>query len=140
MAEYRANALQSVEENQNILFTDATACGSNSMFHREGSGLITVRGITNQCRARFKITFGANIAIPTGGTVEAISVAIAVNGEPIAVSTMITTPAAVEEFDNVGRTIYLDVPAGCCLQVSVKNTSTQTISVENANLIVERIA
>lgn len=140
MAEYRANALQSVDENQNILFTDATACGSNSIYHRDGSGLITLRGITNQCRARFKATFGANVAIPTGGTVGPISVAISVNGEPIDVSTMITTPAAVEEFNNINRSIYLDVPAGCCLQLSVKNTSDQTISVENANLIIERIA
>ena len=140
MAEYRANALQSVEENQNILFTDATSCSTNSIFYREGSGLITLRGITDQCRARFRVTFGANIAIPTGGTVEPISVAISIDGEPIAVSTMIFTPAAVEEFGNVNRSIYLDVPAGCCVRISVKNTSDQTVSVENANLIVERIA
>jgi hypothetical protein len=139
MAEYIANALQTVEPNQNILFTDAPIKGGCSILHRDGSGLFTLRGLQNkQCRSRFKVTFGANLSIPTGGTVEAISVAIAINGESIASTTMIVTPAAVEEFFNVGRSIYLDVPTGCCVQVSIKNTSTQAIAVQNASLIVER--
>lgn len=140
MAEYIATDVQTVETNQNILFTDTPICGSNSIFHRQGSGLFTLRGITNQCRARFKITFGANIAIPETETVDPISVAIAINGEPILSTTMIVTPAAVSQFFNVGRTIYIDIPAGCCSQISIKNTSTQSISIENANLIIDRVA
>lgn len=140
MAEFIAVPLQTVEVNRNILFTDTTICGNNSIVHSNGSGLVTARGITNQCRARFRVTFGANIAISTGGTVEPISVAIEVNGEPIASTIMTVTPAAVEEFFNVGRTTYIDVPAGCCVQVSVGNINTQAIDVENANLIVERVA
>ena len=138
--ELTANALQTVEANQNVLFTDTVVCGNCSILHRDGSGLVTLRGITNQCRARFKATFGANIAIPTGGTVEAISIAIAINGEPVASTTMIVTPAAVEDFSNVFSAIYLDVPANCCSQISVRNISTQAIDVQNANLIVERVA
>lgn len=140
MAEFTANALQNVLENQNIQFTDTPVCGNCSIVHREGSGLVTLRGLTNQCRARFRVFFSGNIAIPTGGTVEAISVAIAVNGEAVASSTMIVTPAAVEEFWNVASAVFLDVPAGCCSQISVKNTSGQAIDVQNANLIVERVA
>lgn len=140
MAEYIATDVQTVETNQNILFTDTPICGSNSIFHRQGSGLFTLRGITNQCRARFKVTFGANIAIPETETVDPISVAIAINGEPILSTTMIVTPAAVSQFFNVGRTIYIDIPAGCCSQISIKNTSTQSISIENANLIIDRVA
>lgn len=140
MAEYTANALQSVLTNQNILFTETPVGGNNSITHREGSGLITLRGITCQCRARFRITFGGNIAVPDGGTAEAISMAIAINGEAIPSTTMIVTPAAVANFFNIGASIFIDVPAGCCLSVSVKNTSTQTIDVQNANLIVERVA
>ena len=140
MAEYTANALQSVLTNQNILFTETPIGGNNSITHREGSGLITLRGITCQCRARFRITFGGNIAVPDGGTAEAISMAIAINGEAIPSTTMIVTPAAVADFFNIGASIFIDVPAGCCLNVSVKNTSTQTIDVQNANLIVERVA
>ena len=135
-----ANALQTVELNQNVQFTDTAVCGSCSIMHRDGSGLITLRGLTNQCRARFKAFFSGNIAIPTGGTVEAISLAISINGEAIASTTMIQTPAAVEEFSNVSSAVYIDVPAGCCVTVSVRNTSAQAIEIQNANLIVERVA
>jgi hypothetical protein len=121
--ELTANALQTVEVNQNILFTDTPVCGSCSILHRDGSGQVTLRGVTNQCRARFKAFFSGNIAIPAGGTVEAISLALAINGEPIASTTMIQTPAAVEEFANVASAVYIDVPANCCVTVSVRNTS-----------------
>lgn len=138
--EITANALQTVEANQNVLFTDTVVCGNYSIMHRDGSGLVTLRGITNQCRARFRVSFGGNIAIPTGGTVEEISLAISLNGEPVSSTTMIQTPAAVEEFANVYSSVFIDVPAGCCTQVGVRNTSTQAIDVQNANLIIERVA
>ena len=135
-----ANTLQTVDTGANIQFTDEVVGGCNSILHRAGSGLTTLRGITTQCRARFKVFFSGNIAIPTGGTVEAISVAISVNGEAVASTTMIQTPAAVEEFSNVASAVYLDVPAGCCISIAVKNTSSQAIDVQNANLIIERVA
>ena len=138
--EITANALQTVEANQNVIFTETAVCGSNSIIHREGSGLTTLRGLTNQCRARFRIFFSGNIAIPEGGTVGPISLAIAVNGEAVGPTTMIVTPAAVEQFFNVATAIYLDVPCGCCSQISVKNNGTEAIDVQNANLIVERVA
>lgn len=133
-------ATQAVAANQNVLFTDTAVCGSPSIIHRNGSGLVTLRGLTNQCRARFKVTFGGNIAIPTGGTVEAISLALTIDGEPLGSTSMIITPAAAEQFNNVFSAVYVTVPAGCCLTVGVRNTSTQTIDVSNANLIVERVA
>ena len=138
--EITAVALQEVAENQNVLFTDTVICGSPSIVHRGGSGLVTLRGLTNQCRAQYKVTFGGNIAIPTGGTVEEISIALTIDGEPLGSATMIETPAAVEEFSNVFGAVYIAVPRGCCLTVGVRNTSTQAINVQNANLIVERVA
>lgn len=141
MAEFTAVAQQTVAPNQVVLFTDVAVRGNNSIMHREGSGLVSLRGLTCcQPRARFKVSFGGNIAIPTGGTVDAISVAFAIDGEPVASSNMIVTPAAVQEFFNVSREMNIDVPAGCCIQVSVENTSEDDILVENANLIVERVA
>ena len=95
-------------------------CGNCSISHRAGSGLVTLRGITNcQARARYRVSFGGNIAIPTGGTVEAISLALAIDGEPVATTTMIVTPAAVEEFFNVFSAIFIDIPKNCCSQISV---------------------
>lgn len=138
--EITANAIQTVAENQNIIFSDTVVCGNCSIMHREGSGLVTLRGLTNQCRARYRVSFGGNIAIPTDGTVEPISLALSINGEPVATTTMISTPTAVEDFNNVFSAIFLDVPRNCCSQISVKNTSGQDIEVQNANLIVERVA
>ena len=141
MAEFIAVGQQTVEPNQNILFTDVAVRGNNSILHRAGSGLITLRGMPCcQARARFRVAFGGNIAVPTTGTVGPISVAIAINGEAVASTRMVVTPAAEEEFFNVGRDVHVDVPAGCCVQISVENTSEDDILVENANLIVERVA
>lgn len=138
--ELTANSLQTVLTNQNVLFTETPIGGSNTISHREGSGLINLRGITNQCRARFKVTFGANIAVPTGGTAGPISLAIAINGESVASTTMISTPEDTADFNNVFTAVYLEVPKCCCYQISVQNTSTQSVAVQNANLIVERVA
>ena len=135
-----ANALQTVPANQNVYFTDTITCGNCSISHRDDSGLVSLRGITNQCRARFRVSFGGNIAIPTGGTVGPISLALAINGEAIRATTMTETPAAVEEFSNVFSAVFIDVLCGCCQTVSVQNISDQPIEVQNANLIVERVA
>ena len=138
--EITANELQTVLENQNVQFTDTVVPGKACTMHRPGSGLVSLKGLTNQCRARFKVSFGANIGIPTGGTVDSISLALAIDGEPIATTTMIVTPAAVEEYFNVFTSVYLDIPRGCCSTISVRNISLQSIDVQNANLIVERVA
>lgn len=138
--EITANALQTVDVGSNVLFTDTAVKGNCSIIHREGSGLATLRGITRQCRARFKITFGGNIGLPATATVAPISLALAINGEEIATTTMISTPAAVEDFNNVSTSIFLDVPACCCYQISVRNIGTTPVDVQNANLIIERVA
>ena len=135
-----SNAIQEIAANQNVLFTDTVVKGNCSIVHREGSGLITVRGITDQCRARYKVSFGGNVAVPAGGTVGPISLAISINGEGIAATTMISTPAAVEEYNNVFSAVFLDVPRGCCYTISVQNLTDEAIEVQNANLIIERVA
>ena len=135
-----ANAVQTVPANQNVYFTDTVICGNGSISHRDDSGLVTLRGVTNQCRARFMVTFGGNIAVPTGGTVGPISLAIAIEGEPVPATTMLVTPAAVEQFFNVKSSVFIDVPRGCCTRISVVNTSDEAIVVQNANLIITREA
>ena len=138
--EITANSVQTVATGQNILYTDTVVAGNQCILHREGSGIVKLRGLTNQCRARFKITLNGNIAIPTSGTVVAISAAIAISGEPVAATNMIVTPAAGENYFNIASVTFVDVPSGCCTDISVKNTSTQNILVQNANLIIERVA
>ena len=139
--EITANAVQEVAAANNVIFTDTAVQGNSSMVHREGSGLVKLRGLTTcQQRARFKIFFSANIALPTGGTAGPISLAISVDGEPVATTTMTVTPAAVEEFFNVYSSIFIDVPRGCCNSISIRNISNIPINVQNANLIIERVA
>lgn len=138
--EITANAIQLVQSNQNVLFTETAVAGNSSIVHREGSGLVSIRGLTQQNRARFKVSFGGNIAVPTGETAGPISLAIAINGEAIPSTTMIVTPTVVDAYFNIFSAIFLDVPSGCCSQVSVKNISEIPVNVQNANLIVERVA
>lgn len=141
MAEFTNAAIQTVAVNQNILFTETPVKGCPSIIHREGSGLVTLRGLTStQCRARFRADFNANIAVPDGETPGAISLAIALNGEPVSSTMMIVTPGATEGFFNVAGSIYIDVPAGSSTQLSVENISTIPVKVANPNMIVERVA
>lgn len=138
---------QTVAYGQNVLFTETPVrCNNGYVVHREGAGVVTLRGISCQCRARYKVSFGANIAVPTGATVGPISLALAIDGEPLPSTTMTVTPAAVGEFFNVSRTTFIDVPCGCCVTIAVENVSitaagvTTPVDVTNANLVVERVA
>lgn len=140
MAEYNSIAAQVVTENQNVLFTNTTSpCNKGYVVHREGSGLFTVRGYTNNCRTKYRVSFSGNIAVSDGGTAGAISVAIALNGEPDLTTQAIVTAAAVGDFNNVAMGTDVWIPKGCCTQVSVKNTSGQAIDVANANITFERL-
>lgn len=140
MAEYTSAAIQSVAAGQNVALTETAVNSKPCIVHRAGAGLVTLRGLTNQCRALYKISYGGNIAIPTGGTVEAITAALAVNGEVLNSATATVTPAAVENYFNVYVSAQICVPKGCCVTVAMKNTSTQTVNFANSNLTVERIA
>lgn len=140
-AEY-SYPLQTVAADANILFLEGVrACRKGYVQHLDNSGIFTLRGVTNQCRACYKVQFNANIAIATGGTVEPISVALAINGEPLANANAIVTPESVGAFFNVSFATFVNVPCGCCLTVSIRNTSdTTAIDVTNANVIINRVA
>ena len=147
MAEYSANAVQIVNPGETIVFTEApNPCLRGLVRHRDGSGNFLLSGWTPRkscgCRsnksAQYLIDFGANISIPTGGTVEAISVALTIDGSTIPASSMIVTPAAVDEYFNVSRAVNADIWNGCCESFSIRNTSTQPIQVQNANVIFSR--
>ena len=140
MPKYTAIAVQEVAANQNVILTDAIRCNRGNVLHNTGSGQVTLRGLTNQCFARYRVSFGGNVAIPTGGTAQAITVALAINGEASLSATAITTPAAVDEYGNVYIDDIIDVPRGCCLTLAVRNLTPAAINIQNGNLIIERIA
>lgn len=137
--EYIARELQTVAVGQNVQFpTTLIGCTKGYVLHRDGSGIFKLRGVTNQYRARYKVSFGGDIAIPTGQTVGSISIGIALDGEPI--QNMTVTPAAVEQFFNVFGVVFIDVPCGASTDIAVENVSTIPIEVIDANLIIERVA
>lgn len=144
MAEYRMNAVQTVQANGTIVFSnDFFPCNKGLIVHQDDSGLFQVRGIVNNPCAEYgklKINFGANVAIPEGGTVEPITLAITVNGVTEPATTMISTPAAVNEYNNVNREVEIPIPRGCCQNVAITNTSGQAILVQNCIVDLDRIA
>lgn len=150
MAEYLANAVQNVALNAPVLFTASIPCNRGYVYHEDETGIFILRGRTNNCFARYQVTFNGNIAIPEGGAVTPIAVAVAVNGEPRLTSRAIYTPAAVDEYGNVTSTAIVTVPKGCCFTVSVRYVDATTddpateptplIEVQNANFVVTRIA
>ena len=154
MAEYTFNPVQRVEPGQNIILNDNIPCNRGYVLHRNESGIVILRGITNNCFARYQVTFNGNIAVPSDQEIGAISIALAIDGEPVQTSRAIFTPADTAEdpptptnFFNVTSTAIITVPQGCCFTVAVENTSSGTdggvapaILVQNANMTVSRIA
>lgn len=148
MAEYYGNS-QTVDLNNPILFETIIPCNKGYIYHEDETGIFVLRGVTNNCFARYQITFNGNIALPTGATVVPIAVAITVNGEARPTSRAIITPQAVEEYGNVTSTAIVTVPKGCCFGLSVRavsgitdptDTPAPTIDVINSNLVITRIA
>ena len=151
--EFLANAVQETALNSPVLFTESIPCNRGCVYHEDGTGNFILRGITNNnscnCFAHYQATFNGNIAIPEGGAVTPISIALVVNGEPRLTSRAIYTPAAVDEYGNVTTTAIIKVPRGCCFNLGVEyvqatddpaTTPTPIIEVQNANLTIARIA
>ena len=152
MAEYLANAVQNVALNGPVLFTASIPCTKGYIYHEDETGIFTLRGIVNcpnACFATYRVTYNGNVSIPTGGAVTPVAVALTVSGEPRLTSRAIYTPAAVEEFGNLTSTAIIKVPRGCCFNLSVEYvqatddptvTPTPIITVQNSNLVIDRIA
>lgn len=150
MAEYLANAVQNVSLNGSVLFTASIPCAKGYVYHEDGTGIFILKGVTNNCFARYQVTYNGNVAVPEGGAVTPIAVAITVNGEERYTSEADFTPQAVDEYGNVTSTAIITVPRGCCFSISVRYVDatvedtavdpTPTIEVKNSNLVITRIA
>ena len=151
--EFLYNPIQTVALNAPILFDTSIPCSRGYVYHESNTGNFILKGAnTNGCCnqfAQYQVTFNGNIAIPDGGEIAPIAVAIAVDGEPRLTSRAIFTPADVEEFGNVTSTAIIKVPRCCCFSLSVDSvpatvdptvTQAPIIEVQNANLTITRIA
>lgn len=135
-----ANDTQTIEANDAVMFTQVLSSGSQSILWRVGSGIITLRGIGPQIRSRFRVSYHGNVALSEDATVAPIEMAVRVSGETLSPSRTVSTPAAVQEFNSVSATTLVDVPAGCCVQISLANIGETSIDTENVDVIVERVA
>ena len=154
MAEYLTrDSVETVALNNAIPFLDSIPCNKGYVFHQNGTGIFTLRGIVNNpscCFARYRVEFTGNVSIPTGGTVGPIAVAIAVQGEAREGSRSIFVPAAVDTYGNVTARTVVTIPRGCCFTVAVEyvdattddpaTVPTPVINVQDGSLSIERIA
>ena len=151
MAEYLTrDTVESVALNAPIPFIDSIRCNKGYVFHQNGTGIFVLRGITNNCFARYEVEFTGNISIPDGGELTPIATAIVVSGEERIGSRAIYTPAAVDEYGNVTSRAVIDVPRGCCFTVSAEYVNgtvddptvvpTPLINVIDGSLSINRIA
>ena len=144
-AEYSYIPVQTVAENENVLFlSGGRACKKGYVTHRDSSGVFRLKGATNTCKAIYRVHFKANIAVAPaddGGVLGPISVALQEDGETLGSALAEVTPAAIGNYFNVSIMTLVIVPCGCCVALSVENTSDGTaIDVRNANIIIDRIA
>lgn len=142
MAEYSAIADQIVQPGADIVFTETRVnCNRGLIRHRDGSPNFLLSGAV-RCRCKqcadYYVSLGANVSIPTGGTAEPITLAIAVNGSADPASTIEITPTAANEYTSVSRCIDIPIWAGCCETLTVRNTSTQPIQVKNVLIDIDR--
>jgi len=151
--EFLAVNRQNVNNDSVVNFTASIPCRKGYVVHEDETGIFILRGITNgQCYATYQVVFNANIGVPTGGTIPTggVAVGLAVNGEVRPSSIAIAVPAtAGTDLVNVTSTAIIRVPKGCCFSLAVEATSASTdptvtpapvIAVQNANLVINRIA
>lgn len=117
MARYLTTTDQNVALNSNIPFDVVSIPCNKGCVIPLAIGVLTLKGGSNQF-ARYEVTLQGNVAIPTGGAVTPIALAITLNGVPIADSVAIVTPTAVEDLWHVNTSVPITVPCGCCVSVS----------------------
>lgn len=152
MAEFIYNEAQLVQPGAAAVLDTAIGCNRGYVLHRAGSGILTLRGITNNPCARFaryRVAFDGNIAVPAGATPGEIQLALAIDGEVVPTSIAAATPTAVDAYWNVNGFAIVDVPAGCCYTISVENASVSSdpattpalaLNLRNLNVEVTRLA
>lgn len=150
MAKYLTSTDQNVALNNTIPFDIVSIPCNKKCVIPVTTGVLNLRSGQNQA-ARYNVRAQANVAIPTGGAVTPVAIAITINGVAIPDSVAVVTPAAVEDVWHINTSTTVTVPCGCCLSVSATYvdateddaavTPTPSIFVRRyASLTVERVA
>lgn len=93
------------------------------------------------CNGLYEVHFSGSVAIPTGGTAgTAIQLSIELSGNILNYSNIISTPGALEVFNNVAKTIPVN---NCCCdfdRVTITNTGTQSLTIDaNSILYIHKV-
>lgn len=130
---------QTVAINSNVLFptdrvrTRSCRCACRGwLTHDLGSGLFTLTkgGI-------YQVMYNANV---TGTVVGTAILDLKVNGEAIGGSRSIYTIATANALGNMSATSLIQVPCNGSLTLSLANDSTIPLIIQDANIIVKKIA
>lgn len=151
MAKYITSTDQNVALNGTIPFNIVSIPCNKGCVIPITTGVLTLQGSNSNRFARYEVDLQANVAIPTGGAVTPIALAITLNGVAIPDSVAIVTPAAVENLWHISTSAVITVPCDCCVSISAAYvdateddaTVTPTPSIfvrRNASITVNRIA
>lgn len=133
-----AVATQVVATNQNVLFTTdrvrTKSCNSccGWLSHDTGSGLFT---LTKQ--GVYEIQYNADITSADAGQA---SLVLEQNGEAIGGTQSIYTVATAGALGNVSASTLIRVPCGASYTITLTNNSTLALNVQDANIIIKKIA
>lgn len=148
MAEYSANAVQTVQPGGFAVFTATVIrCERGLIQHFDETPIFSLSGWKpNNCgcccnrnnAVQYSTHVNMNVALAEGATVEPIMVAIAIDGVAYPLSEMDSTPAAVGDFNHIGTDLSIPILNGCCQTVAVQNIGTQPIVIKNLIIGFER--
>ena len=134
MIEAVNTAVQEVAANGTVVFSSTSVRKGCSVRHRQGSG----RFVALQTGV-YKVSFQANVAIPTGGTAGPSSLDVTQDGESLAGSRKVSTPAAVDTYNNISTVVLVEVYRCDNANISIRNTSGVAINVQDANIVIDRL-
>lgn len=144
MAEYSANAVQTVQPGGYAVFTSTVVpCFRGLIQHSDDTPIFSLSGwkpnnggccCNRNTPAMYETKVNMNVALSTGATVAPIMVAIAVDGVALPITEMDSTPAAVGDFNHIGNDLSIPILNGCCQTVAVQNISTVPIDIKNLTL------
>lgn len=143
MAKYITSTDQNVALNNTIPFDIVSIPCNKGCVVPLATGVLTLKGSSSNRFARYEVDLQANVAIPTGGAVTPIALAITLNGVVIPDSIAIVTPAAVEDVWHINTSATITVPCDCCVSVSaayVDATEDDAAVVPTPSVFVRRLA
>ena len=143
MAKYITSTDQNVALNGTIPFDIVSIPCNKGCVVPITTGVLTLHGGSSNKFARYEVDLQANIAVPEGGAVTPIAVAITLNGVAIPDSVAIITPAMAEDVWHVNTSAVITVPCGCCVSVSaayVDATEDDAVVTPTPSIFVRRRA